>query len=175
MAPSDVPMYTTGEQQQPHSSEDNWSTINLLPLPVKLFWFWYEATFSIVLSLTLLYWTLIRSEKQFATSTLSFSYINDHGGLFILLVIDFCYSQIPFRILHYLYILILVTVYLVVTVIYNFASGKAVYPDVLDWKEKPGWSAVYSIGAMILMGIAQMVFYGLCRLRSRIKKTDDSL
>ena len=174
MVSTDIPMYTKeqsqqGQQDQESSNSDPTSNTTL-PFAVKFLWAWHQFTLSIILALTILYWILIRSSNDFETPTRSFSYINDHGGLFTLLVIDFCFSKIPIRILHVVYCQLVTILYLIVTIIYNFAANDAVYPGVLDWQNKAGWSAVYVVGGLILLFVVQLIFYGLYRWKVSLKK-----
>lgn len=176
MVSTDIPMYTKEQNQEENrksSNSDHTSNITL-PFAVKFLWAWHQFTLSIILTLTILYWILIRTSNDFKTPTKAFSYINDHGGLFILLMFDFFFTKIPIRILHVVYCQMVTILYLIVTIVYDFAADDAVYPGVLDWQNKAGWSAIYVVGGLILMVIVQLIFYGLFRWKLNLKRDSSS-
>ncbi|XP_066917620.1 protein rolling stone-like isoform X2 [Clytia hemisphaerica] len=169
MTNSDIPMYTLEKDHQQNPSSGDLNEGRLLPFPIKFLWFWHHITYGIVTTLIILYWTLVRQPKHFSTGDLTFSYINDHGGIFLLLCIDFSFCLIPFRILHVIYTLVVCILYAVVTVIYNFATDDPVYEGVLDWQNKAGWGVIYILGAIVLLFILQLIYFGFYRLKLRLK------
>jgi len=167
----EIPMYTLEEGENTSPIKTNQNEGNL-PKGIIFLWLWHEITYIIVSTLIILYWALVYDTKHFETGLLSYSYINDHGVLWILLLIDLSFNTIPIRILHVVYSILICVAYAVVTVVYNFAANETVYP-VLDWKKKAGWSIAYMIGAVILVFIVQLVFYGLYRLKLKFKQRQE--
>ena len=166
-----LPMYTLEEGNVSPISNIDENGVHL-PKGIIFLWLWHEITFNIVTTLVILYWTLVYNTEDFASSLLTYSYINDHGGLYLLLFIDFWFHTIPIRIVHVVYSLLICVVYAVITVVYNFAADQTVY-SVLDWKKQAGWSIVYIIGAIVLILILQLILYGCYRLKLKLKSRQE--
>ena len=116
-----------------------------------------------------LYWAFVTEDFHFDTPELIFSYVNDHGINLVLILIDFCFHKIPVRIFHVVYSITVAIIYIILSVIYNFAADEPIY-KVLDWDSKAGWAILYVIIAIVLAIIMQCLFYGLFRLKLYFKK-----
>ena len=134
----------------------------------SLFWIWYGLTYVICTVMVVLYWAFVVENFHFDTPELIFSYVNDHGINLVLILIDFCFHKIPVRLFHVVYSIIVAIIYIILSIIYNFAADKPIY-KVVDWNDKPGWAVFYVILALVLVVIVQCIFYGLYRLKLYLK------
>ena len=102
----------------------------------NLFWIWYGLTYVICTVMVVLYWAFVVENFHFDTPELIFSYVNDHGINLVLILIDFCFHKIPVRLFHVVYSIIVAIIYIILSIIYNFAADKPIY-KVVDWNDKP--------------------------------------
>ena len=153
------------ETQATHGHSD--STVEKVIF--KLLWVWYGLTYIICTVMVALYWAFVTEDFHFDTPELIFSYVNDHGINLVLILIDFCFHKIPVRIFHVVYSITVAIIYIILSVIYNFAADDPIY-KVLDWDSKAGWAILYVIIAIVLAIIMQCLFYGLFRLKLYFKK-----
>lgn len=155
----------SSEAQATHGHSD--STVEKVIF--KLLWVWYGLTYIICTVMVALYWAFVTEDFHFDTPELIFSYVNDHGINLVLILIDFCFHKIPVRIFHVVYSITVAIIYIILSVIYNFAADEPIY-KVLDWDSKAGWAILYVIIAIVLAIIMQCLFYGLFRLKLYFKK-----
>ena len=139
-----------------------------LPLHLKLFWFWFNLTYLVSSLVFIMYWGFVTSAKDFSTSLLAFSTINDHGISFGLLIIDLTFHRIPLKFYHFLYTWVVAGFYITVTVIYNFVTNQPVY-SVLNWKQNPVSAAITTIIALLLVVIVQILMLLIYFLKLRYK------
>ena len=113
---------------------------------------------------TCLYWFLIWDPDN----GVSFTNISEHGGLLVLILVDaVVVNRIPYRMQHYVGILLVEILYVVWTVIHSLATDignpnqsdtdpetndDAIYPDVLEWNNDWQKALIYSCSTLFGLG-----------------------
>ncbi len=96
--------------------------------------------------------------------------INLHGINTLILILEFCFSAIPVRLLHVIYPVMFGLVYVIFSVIYWSLNtdDNALYPNVLDWNVPAISAVVVCILACVVLPLIQLMWYGIYRLRHHI-------
>lgn len=136
---------------------------NHLPWYMKIFWVLFNISNAGSVLLTLGYWTMLR--KSTGPSTL-----NKHGINCIYTISSLLLTAKPVRFQHAYIPIIFNFCYIIFTLIFNLAGGKPIY-SFLNWREKPGFSAMLSIlYILILVPLAHFSMYGVYRIRMLLYK-----
>lgn len=121
----------------------------------KFYWFLYSMSHVIGIMVVIVFWSFLF--KPFGDSDLkSYLTIDRHGIVYFLLFLEFSLSDIPVRILHFVYPLCFVCIYIIFSMVYWAVSGITIY-SVLDWQNKPGQAVLFTffslVGGIIMQAI----------------------
>ncbi len=96
---------------------------------------------------------------------------NFHGINSLIILLELLISALPIRILHFIFVIIWGTAYLIMSLfIYFFYNKKPIYPKVLDWNH-PGSTAIIVCGLLFLCApLMQCTLFAMYRLRVKLFK-----
>ena len=136
----------------------------------QLHWLFFNIAADIVVVVVILFWAL-------AAPVLPSSFFKEpiayhlHVVNLIFLILDLFYVSVPVHLMHFIYSLITVIIYLLSTLILHWSGVKSdIYPEVLDWKNLPTRSALYSLLGAALVFLSHLLVFGLYKLRVHIQK-----
>lgn len=135
----------------------------------------FEITYSAEFIITAMFWGAIYStitrEKTVYYLTLT---TLEHGGIFILLIIDNCFNRIKFYKRHLIYLLVFVLAYLSVNLIVTIFH-EPVY-SIIDWKSKEShiFATVALLTTLVHFFVARIIYELFKKKRvERTKIADD--
>lgn len=141
-----------------------------LPISVKIFWIFFNIALTLCTSVVVIYWVLLHDYNTTLKADLD-TYLNfdRHGVNLVLLIIDFCLHHIPLRFLHFVYPLLVSLVYLIFNVVYWAITEELIY-SAIDWENDLGMAIGYSIGNLVLIIIAQFIWYWINQGKRKIRR-----
>ena len=173
---SNIGLSTTDERRTEENVEttDGQSEEPVVRVLGVAVWMLMEISTALTIIIVLLYWivlTGISGEGYFKYTKTNerFVEINTHGVNLLCLLIDFFFHKIPVRVLHFLYVFVVATLYVVLSVVYSVVTGKALY-GLFDWKYNAGSAFGIMVGAYIALFLVHMLLYGLYRVKMIIFK-----
>lgn len=131
-----------------------------------------------------LYWFIVWNPED----GVSFTNISAHGGLLVLILVDAAVvNRIPYRMQHYVAVLVVEILYVIWTVIHSLATDignpnqsdndpdtndDAIYPDVLEWNNDWKKALIYSCATVFGLGpILYIIMWclsnGVCKDRRK--------
>jgi len=136
---------------------------SVMSWPLKVSWYFYNISFVMALIVSAIYWGALYPEVGWANDVdLD---VNTHVMNALYVLLDIFIVAIPIRILHFFHTLPIAAAYLTMSVIYNFHTGKAIYP-ILDWKNNPQEASIYACAVVFaVIPLLHFVLYGLYRAR----------
>ncbi|XP_076165028.1 protein rolling stone isoform X2 [Ptiloglossa arizonensis] len=144
-------------------------SILTLGLTERAYWFLYVVTMNIALGVTVSYWCSIYDPKIHHLDPLN---IMLHVCNSILMIIDFCVTNIPFRLKNFWWCLTIVFGYTIFSLIYFFAGGldkngyHYIY-KILDWK-KPVQATLVCLGEAVFITVLYSVVCLLEQIKHRV-------
>ncbi|CAH1244010.1 Hypp7197 [Branchiostoma lanceolatum] len=166
MMDDDVPNTTDNRSSQMNTQEPTPSH-DRLPWYYKCYWILYNTTFAVGFYVTVAFWTLLRGVND----TYSAYSILTHGVNCVVILIDILVSDLPCRLLHFIYPSSFALGYILFTVIYWAAGGTDlinrpwIYP-VLDYGENPGLAVGIGVGSTLLAApLCHGIVFGLALAR----------
>lgn len=136
-----------------------------LSLPAKLIWVFFNFVYDANVVVVMLFWVVLHNEYPF-----SFMTVSSHGIVFILLLIDYTFHMIPFRILHFVYAWFGAAAFTVFAVTYNFVTKRPVY-SILNFVQFPGTAFAYTLACLFIGMIVHISYYFLNQLKMKIIKS----
>ncbi|XP_015587928.1 protein rolling stone isoform X2 [Cephus cinctus] len=147
----------------------------------KVYWFLFVATSSIAIGVTVSYWAAVYDPKIHHVDPLN---ILLHVCNSILMCLDVCITNIPFRLKHFWWSVAIVTLYAIFSLIYFFAGGlnKDGYDyiyKILDWKV-PGRTLLVCLGGFVFVVAVHCLLCLFVKFKDRLhmkineKRTDTS-
>ncbi|XP_034938368.1 protein rolling stone-like isoform X2 [Chelonus insularis] len=118
----------------------------------KVYWFLYTVTSTLAIAVTVAYWAAVYDSKIHHIDPLN---IMLHVCNSLLMIADLCVANVPIKLKHFWWCVVIVLIYLVFSVIYYAAGGldKRGYHyiyKVLDWK-KPGMTLLVAAGGIFFL------------------------
>ena len=139
-----------------------------LSLFFKLQWLSFSITSDIVIVGSVLFWAL-------AAPTLPPSAFKEpiiyhlHLVNLIFILLDIFMIAMPVRLLHFVYSVLTVLVYVLSTLILHWARIRSdIYPGVLDWLVNPSKAILYCFLGVGLVIVAHVFVFGLYKLRLQL-------
>lgn len=141
-----------------------------LPLVCKVSWIICDIASNIAFPVTVMFWSLVYIPGQH----FDFVTFNTHALNSVLIAIDTMVSSIPVKLLHIIYPIIFITVYLIFSIIYwacgeTDPSGHPYIYSALDYSGHPR-RAVITICLFLFVGnvMSQLLLFGLYKLRLKL-------
>ena len=143
-----------------------------LPLACKVSWIICDIASNIAFPVTVMFWSLVYKPGDFDFVTL-----NSHALNSVLIVIDIMVSSIPIKLLHVIYPIIFITVYMIFSIIYWACGGTNPYGEpyiypALDYSGHPKRAAII-ICLFLFVGnaMSQLLLFGLYELRLKLNRS----
>ena len=173
--------YGDGKDHDEHSEcDDNSDDIQVisnvksrLPLACKVSWIIYDIAANIAFPVTVTYWSLVYIPGH------HFDYVtfNAHALNSVVIVIDTMVSRLPVKLLHVIYPVIFISIYLIFSIIYwacgeTDPHGKPYIYTALDYGGHPTRAAI-TICLFLFVGnvMSQLLLFGLYKLRIWLKRS----
>ena len=131
--------------------------------PDKFAWFMFNITLPVCFCVVVAFWAVIYGPDF----ELSFFSIDRHGINFCILLVDFLLQKIPVRILHFVYPMTFLTLYMIFSASYSYGADDVIYSAV-DWKQDPTKAALLFLAMIIASGVVHFIFYWIDRLKKLI-------
>ena len=144
------------------------SVSNMVPKKIRFYWLIANISYVIGGLIIILYWGFVHESHFLDGAQARFANINLHGVVYGLVIIDFILSGIPIRIYHGIYSILFGITYGVFSAIFTVSTKRAIYP-VLKWHTHPIQALLFCLIALGVILVVQMVFYGLHRLKRRVR------
>ncbi|XP_011305912.1 protein rolling stone isoform X2 [Fopius arisanus] len=135
----------------------------------RIYWFLYTITSSLALGVTGTYWATVYNPKIHQVDLLN---ILLHVCNSFLMIVDIVVTRVPLRLRHCWWCLVVVSCYLMFTIIYYSAGGldkqgnPRIYA-VLDWA-KPGKTILVCLGGLTFLVIIHCLLCYIVSLRDRL-------
>lgn len=144
------------------------STLKLGSLE-RVYWFLNVVTTNIALGVTISYWCSVYNPKIHNLDPLN---IMLHVCNSILMIIDLCITNIPFRLRCFWWCLTIVFFYIIFSVIYYGAGGLDKYGyhyiyKILDWK-KPLPTLLVCMGEVMFITVLHLIICFLSKMKDRV-------
>jgi len=163
------------EEEEDEEEEDNVRVMitSRPPLACKASWVIYDIAANIAFPVTVMYWTEVHVPGHPYDSVT----FNAHALNSVVIVLDTMISCIRVKLLHIIYPIIFMCIYLIFTLIYwacggtDFQNRPYIY-SVLDYSDHPIRAAVIII-SFVCVGnvVSQLILFGLYQLRLWLKQT----
>lgn len=164
------------EEDKEHSAEDNVQVISnvksRLPLACKASWVIYNIAANMAFPVTVMYWSLVYVPGHSYDSVT----FNAHALNSVVVVMDTMLGCIPVKLLHIIYPVIFISIYLIFSVIYWACGGtdpdnKPYIYSALDYGGHPE-RTVITICLFVFVGnvLSQLLLFGLYQLRIWFKR-----
>lgn len=160
------------EQEDKEGTHIVYKVKSRLPLACKASWVIYDIAANIAFPVTVMYWSLVYVPgHRFDSVT-----FNAHALNSVVIVLDTMLSCIRVKLLHIIYPVIFITIYLMFSLIYWACGGtdpnnKPYIYSALDYGGHPV-RAVITICLFVFVGnvLSQLLLFGLYRLRIWLKR-----
>lgn len=131
---------------------------------VRLNWFVFVVASAAAFIVSIIYFGALYPKRH--VNYLSAVDINLHLMNSVIVILEFCVSAFPVRLLHFVYVIIYGGLYAMFSVVYwSFDHSNVLYPGVLDWNN-PGRTAIFVVLlAFIGIPILHCLLFCLYRLR----------
>ena len=132
----------------------------------QILWLLYNVSFCVGIFVTVCYWSFV------SEGTPKFLDVSTHALNSVFILVEVILGRVPIRLLHVVYTMIYLSVYVIFTVIYWKAGGRNAKDEpyiyeILDYENKNAGSLVASGLSMLLIGVpvCQLFLFGLYKLR----------
>ena len=121
-------------------------------------WLFFTLGNELPLGVLVLYWSLLSSAQRPSFTDVS---IVTHLVSGLVAVLDLWISGIPVNLLHFVYLMIYASVYVLFSGIYFGATGNVIYMKFLDYGDYPGLAVGGILGVLLLAipGLHTVVYY----------------
>ena len=137
----------------------------------KFLWFIHVIAATTALFITAGYWKIMRGDDPVDANN-----ITKHALNSVFMVIDTSLSAIPVRLLHYLYALLYILIYLAFTVIYwllggtNNQGNPYIY-EMLDYDNfKPIVGGLIVVSLLVGLPVWHLILFGITKLRDHLHR-----
>lgn len=154
-------------QDQGSNDEDSDSQVSS-PLHIKFFWLFYINSLASCTTVVVAYWTIL-FEGFDETAFQKYLQVDRHGINLLLLIIEFIFNKMPFRLLHAIYSVIFTLVYLIVNVTYTLVADDLVY-KAADWINKPGVALAMFLGLLFATAFFHTCWFFINKLKRKCCK-----
>ena len=136
----------------------------------KVYFFLFHLVLSVCTMVTILFWTVIFPIRDVSglSSYQWYIVVDRHGLNLILVLVEFVLNRVPVRLLHFIYGVIVLILYIVYNAIYWSVSKKLIYGNVLNYGKYPGIVLGLIFGGILMLMIIQLCWFAAFRLRTRI-------
>jgi len=129
----------------------------------KFVWFMFNVTLPVCTSVVAAFWGVIYGPSI----SLSYFTIDRHAIILFLILLDFSFQSIPVRVLHFIYPMTFLVLYMIFSVIYSYATDDVIY-DPPNWRKDPKKAAILFSVIILASGVIHFAFYGIDRLKKLI-------
>ena len=160
-------------------AEDSYGAIDLevdrekdgLRLHHKFLWFIYEISATGGLWITTGYWSVLIGSDPIDANN-----ITKHALNSVFMVIDTCLSSIPIRLLHSLYVLLYLLIYIAFSVFYWLAGGtnvegKPYIYAALNYDDfSPTFGGLLVVFLLLVLPLLHLILFGITKLRDHLHR-----
>lgn len=142
-----------------------------MTIGLKFYRFMYNNIVSFSCAVSLVYWILLYGTDK--DDKIDLNNILMHMTNSLVLLIDLIVIQHEYQIIHFLYLVVCGTLYLVFTIVYPFLGGvndrghNYIY-SVLNWKENPTKAVIVTFGVYFLLIVLHVMICGIAKLKQMI-------
>ena len=127
----------------------------------KFNWLMFNLSLMCCTGIVFLHWAFIQDYSQPIKFDVGFYLlVETHGTNLLLIWIHFFICNIPIRIMHFMYVLIVSVIYVVINVTYWYITKDAIY-DILDYAKNPIKATFFILGGWFVLVPIQQILYFL--------------
>ena len=123
----------------------------------KLYWMLFSIVHPISLIIIIIYWGFLNNGFPGNTLTVYID-IDQHAIAYGLLLFEYAFTDIPIRILHFIYPFCFALLYLMFNMVYCTITGDIIYP-MLDWKEDRKKAGVFVAVSVVVTSFLHVMIF----------------